>query len=436
MCKHDDERELRLVRTKWFSVLARTDGDDDDDDTCSGPQHHPIPTTSSVRVVVNQQDVPTIELAELLLHQHRQSTEQVQRNLNQYLKEFGFCFLTSPKNGSSSSSSSNRASRLIQELRASLSSDFFPTTPSSSSTTAAVKGATITTTTTNAAQLQTSDEVYVSERGVPMYRLGYELCEDGVREVFRVAAGNPDAVEWPVSSTLTKNSDVDAAATGRSAAPVDSSSLSTRTLWLHSLGLMRHICDTALDLLLRTPSHHNCNKKQQPSLWWSEHGSKRQYSGSATWYVRRSADRRRRIRPFPPPPPLRVRRGDHSVLYGMHYFNTDDVGTCCVSEGIAVKAHVDPSLLVLEPFLCQDTTGLQVWDRHQLCWMDCDGPQSPVAHLWDTQEVLLLFVGKALSAVATSLEPTLHRVVTGNRPRWTVIYEQKYEELFPPPILD
>jgi hypothetical protein len=58
-----------------------------------------------------------------------------------------------------------------------------------------------------------------------------------------------------------------------------------------------------------------------------------------------------------------------------------------------------------------------------------------VADLWEDHEVLLLFVGKAL-AVACGMEPTLHRVVSANRPRRTVIYEQKYEEFFPPPRLD
>jgi hypothetical protein len=120
----------------------------------------------------------------------------------------------------------------------------------------------------------------------------------------------------------------------------------------------------------------------------------------------------------------------------MHYFNN---GTYAEEDGegatVAVRPHVDPSLLVLEPFLCQETTGLQVWDRKRSRWLDCDGPESPVAHLWEDNEVLLLFVGKAL-ATRCRIDPTLHRVVSGDRPRRTVIYEQKYEEFFPPPSLD
>jgi hypothetical protein len=211
-----------------------------------------------------------------------------------------------------------------------------------------------------------------------MYRLGYELCEDGVREVFRVAAGSPDSVTWPC--------------------PI------SRCTWLRGLGFMRHICDTALELLIE-------NDLSQGTL------RRRPYSGSSAWTKSYNC-------------PLMERTGDYSVLYAMHYFNH-----ISVDEGVAVKAHVDPSLLVLEPFLCQDTTGLQVWDRSRQKWLDCDGPTSPVAELWHDYEVVLLFVGKALGT-KTSMEPTLHRVVTGNRPRRTVIYEQKYEELFPPPVLD
>jgi hypothetical protein len=126
---------------------------------------------------------------------------------------------------------------------------------------------------------------------------------------------------------------------------------------------------------------------------------------------------------------LQQRDGDFSVLYAMHYFNQN------TDSQIAVKSHVDPSLLVLEPFLCPYTTGLQVWDRQKQCWMDCDGPTSPTFQLMQEKEVLLLFAGKALATHA-ALEPTLHRVVTGHRPRRTVIYEQKYEEFFPPPSFD
>jgi hypothetical protein len=111
----------------------------------------------------------------------------------------------------------------------------------------------------------------------------------------------------------------------------------------------------------------------------------------------------------------------------------------------------------MEPFLSPDSRGLQVWDRVGGDWMDCDGPESPCLHLAtgaDTstnsrssegqgqhehprqqQVVSLLFGGKALAA-HTGIEATLHRVVTGSQNRRAVIYEQKYEEFFPPPIMD
>jgi hypothetical protein len=108
----------------------------------------------------------------------------------------------------------------------------------------------------------------------------------------------------------------------------------------------------------------------------------------------------------------------------------------------------------MEPFLSPDSRGLQVWDRVGGNWMDCDGPDSPClnlaadastnnsssegqgqGHEHPRQVVSLLFGGKALAA-HTGIEPTLHRVVTGSRNRRAVIYEQKYEEFFPPPIMD
>jgi hypothetical protein len=304
-----------------------------------------------------------IDVADLLLHEQKGNSKAVRHSLRTGLERDGFCFLTSPYK-------SGRVSRLLNELRTSLNTELFPDS-------SVVDGK------RNVAGLETSENVYVSEKGVPMYRLGYELCEDRVREVFRVAAGSPDDQRWPPSDV--------------------------RETWLRCLGLMRHITDTALHLLLDDPSQIR----------------DRPYGKSSSWMKDRYAQSKVGS--------LTDRSGDFSVLYAMHYFN--DSNAELPQPGVAVKAHVDPSLLVLEPFLFPYTTGLQVWDRENDCWIDCDGPTSPAFHLWRDHEVCLLFAGKALAS-QTGMQPTLHRVVTGDVPRRTVIYEQKYEELFPPPILD
>jgi isopenicillin N synthase-like dioxygenase len=138
------------------------------------------------------------------------------------------------------------------------------------------------------------------------------------------------------------------------------------------------------------------------------------------------------------------RRGDYSVLYAMHYFN-DDISRQARQSGeatglkdttINVKEHVDPSLFVLEPFLAE-REGLQVYSSE---WITCDGPSSPIhACLSPEEEAMVLFVGKAFSANSkVAVEPTLHRVVAPPTfgSRRAMIYEQKYEEYFPPPALD
>ena len=204
-------------------------------------------------------------------------------------------------------------------------------------------------------------------------------------------------------------------------------------LWRKGMGLCRHVTDTALDLLTRDLPNA-AGRRKRPE------------SGAASWNGPVSLN-------------PRARPGDYSMLYAMHYFNeTDAKGAQLPADGIALGAHVDPSLLVMEPFLSPDSRGLQVWDRVGGDWMDCDGPDSPCAHLATSgsvsdisscgsserqghepprqqQVVSLLFGGKALAA-HTGIEATLHRVVTGSRNRRAVIYEQKYEEFFPPPIMD
>jgi hypothetical protein len=338
-------------------------------------------------VIENKKDgsstsLPQLDLVDLLLHAERNKTKLIQKHLRQSLQEKGFCLLTC--------SADSQPGRVFQNLQASLRTDLFPANGS----------------TKNAGQLPTSDTVYVSERGVPMYKLGYELAEDGVREFYRMAASNDD---------------------------LDNKSMPDDTyhqLWRQGMGLCRFVTDTALDLL--TKDLPNAPERR-----------KRPESGTASWNS-----------PVPLTP--RARPGDYSVLYAMHYFNDvdDNSSTQLPADGIALGPHVDPSLLVMEPFLSPDSRGLQVWDRIGGNWMDCDGPESPClnlaadastnnsssegqgqGHEHPRQVVSLLFGGKALAA-HTGIEPTLHRVVTGSRNRRAVIYEQKYEEFFPPPIMD
>ncbi|GKY99564.1 hypothetical protein MPSEU_000910700 [Mayamaea pseudoterrestris] len=302
--------------------------------------------------------VPVIRLDDLLLHSHRSSTECVQEQLHHALSTQGFCLIVTSKH--------SQPARLVNELRTSLTRDLFPQDFQP------------------ATHLQQSESIYISERDVPMYRLGYELCEDNVRQQYRIAAGRPDEQPWP--------------------------SIESRRIWLQSLGLMRHVTDAALELLLKreVQTRSQAASSSLPSM------RSRPYSSASAWRNDRYASSNVHS--------LNDRPQDFSVLYAMHYFgrSLDD------TNGIAVKQHVDPSLLVLEPFLCPNVCGLQVWDRTLQTWMDCDGPDSPM-HAFPNEHVMLLFVGKGLQVHLPELEATLHRVVSSNgRARRTVIYEQKY----------
>ncbi|KAL7574456.1 hypothetical protein ACA910_015826 [Epithemia clementina (nom. ined.)] len=296
----------------------------------------------------------------------------------------------------------------------------------------------------NHAQNMTSKMIYVSERDVPMYCLGYERTEDGIREIVRLAAGlDPDEVNFLSSEQ--------------------------RSLWLQSVALLRHITDAVLDLLLlwhRQQRKGLCDNQMHvsslspPSQIQIVTRQSRPYSNVSSWC---KANKDRTPYYELPPGSIRDRTGDFSVFYAMHYFNetalisesqessTSEVGRNRIdSTPLAVKAHVDPSLCVVEPFLCPSSRGLQIWHRGQ--WLDCDGPESPLHDkqlLWRDQNSLvsrsdadsdnddecrlLLFAGKALQEAVELPAATLHRVVKGTGPRKTVIYEQKYAEFFEQP---
>jgi hypothetical protein len=395
---------LHIRFTQRFGVLEAANG-----------QHH-VDTSNREKIELSSNGnskFPVIGLYDLLMAhgsiRRRQSVENnkttasgtddflldatssmVRQQLYDGLVRHGFVLISIPH---------GRAAKVIRDMRTSLSVYLFPAADGTRST-----------------HLETSPTTYVSERGVPMYKLGYEFCEDGVREVFRIAAGEPDTVIWPPAHGSTTSH----------AHEINNDELAlTKSIWTRGLGLLRHVTDAALDLLLQCKNDNGTTPQQRRQ--------NRPHSGAATWWHSVQPGRAHESRP-----------GDFSVLYAMHYFNTDDEGT--VAPGIAVKAHVDPSLLVIEPFLCTTTTGLQVWDRtlngdsHD-AWMDCDGPNSPLHGLVQNalrngKELMLLFSGKALSATLPSIEPTLHRVVSGSQPRRTIIYEQKYAEFYPPPSFD
>ena len=351
---------LSLHRTRRFSVIDCTN--------TTTRETHERETNGRALQSKLPQHIPIIPLDDLLLHDHRQCSMTVQKQLHEALSTQGFCLLTTPKN--------SRPGRLIDRLRTSLKDVLFPSDED-----------------INAAALQASETIYISERDVPMYRLGYERAEDDIRQIYRVAAGRPDEQPWPT--------------------------VETRQTWLRALGFLRHVTDTALELLLAQKQQRRDNTSPPTVTDSVPTIRSRPHSGSATWLKDKFAVSETNS--------LADRPQDFSVLYAMHYFGNSIAG----QDGVAVKQHVDPSLLVMEPFLCPDVSGLQVWDRTHQTWLDCDGPTSPLHAFADTnQEVMLLFVGKGLYTHLPELEPTLHRVVASNGPRRTVIYEQKYGEFY------
>ena len=316
----------------------------------------------TVLSVVKDDSLPVMNLSDLLLHTLK-TRDHVQHDLQRLLKSYGYVILKI--------NNSTKAAQVIDNMRQSLCTDFFPSS-----------------TTRNSQNLQ-QGEVYISERGVPMWKTGYELCDD-IREAFRVHCGAVDDQPWPTTQS--------------------------RQSWLQGMALCRHICDVCLDLIV------GYDAKVRP------------YSGGHTWTKRDYSHRDE----------IAQRHGDFSVLYAMHYFN-DEVSHVARQSGnvtgttdttINVKEHVDPSLFVLEPFLAK-TEGLQVFCQKKNQWITCDGPKSPIHSVLSNDEsAMVLILGKALAANTHGITPTLHRVIATPYRRRTMIYEQKYQEFFSSPGLD
>jgi hypothetical protein len=351
-----------------------------------------------------------VDVMDVLWHKQRSKTQALRNRLVRILHTHGFFCLTSELNESP-------VHRVVIELRESLHRDIYPAVQrengsykhdtesgSDSSNRTKINGEAssnvkvtqsgdnmnsangkskstiIKTATSNSLPVHThlkqSSHLYVSEKNLPMYYLGYELAEDGMRESFRISASQPDHVDYP--------------------------SLEARRAWLKGLGLCRQLTDNLLDIL---SEKKGCGRPSQGIQWWKSDANL--------------------------PDELADREGDFSVFYAMHYFNKDclqldgvnnsqDSNQSSHSDKLVLKAHVDPSLLVIEPFVSTENRGLQVWDAACKAWLDVDGR--------DLGFCMPVMVGQAVG-----LPATLHRVVQGGKPRSTVLYEQKYAEYYPTP---
>mmetsp|Transcript_12118 Transcript_12118/g.33359 ORF Transcript_12118/g.33359 Transcript_12118/m.33359 type:complete len:396 (-) Transcript_12118:56-1243(-) len=393
---------LVLQNTNRFQVLsmdASASVQAAQHDACNNeaPQQAQEQASASISSTNDDQQLPVLQLADLLLHAKRGTTRQMASKLMTALQRHAYCLLQFPR--------TSLPGAIVDNMRHVLHNELFASRH-------------------NAQHLEVSETVYVSETGVPMWKLGYERSEDGVREFFRIHGGRPDDQPWPHAA---------------------------RTRWLRGLALCRHICDEALGLCLDQAATDTSSAV--PSV------RKRPGRGRWTWKSDKYAST--------PINDIEERFGDFSVMYSMHYFNDVDVGSeskeermsdpkenasagantveasceetdvddASSSVRINVKQHVDPSLCVLEPYLCTDCPGLQVWDEHYRKWIDTDGPDSPVANLkrnMPDDDFMCLFVGRAFARHITSVKPTLHRVVAGpsGASRRSIIYEQKYEEFF------
>ena len=368
-----NNKRLRLLQTHKFSVIELVS--DDYDDTELKKFSLGCKKKKSIT------NLPTMDLSVLLSARPSGKTsssvrEKVSKELWDYIEKYGFLVLSVPRHSS--------AGRVIEEMKQSLHKDLFPDSDHGD-------------TMRNKGDLK-SGSLYISERGVPMWRVGYEEC-DAIREAFRVHAGSPDSQPW-------KNSEV-------------------RSKWIRGMFLCRDICDVALNLTLG----------YNPRIRYG--------SGLKSWYKVNSIEE------------VIDRDEDYSVFYAMNYFNDENsqtlrerdeiIGTD--NELLNVKEHVDPSLFVLEPFLA-DVEGLQVQATGSNDWITCDGQSSPildVVSLEDDNLAMVLFIGRAFARKAcemgkTKVQPTMHRVIATksglNKQRRTVIYEQKYGEYFPDPTLD
>ena len=136
----------------------------------------------------------------------------------------------------------------------------------------------------------------------------------------------------------------------------------------------------------------------------------------------------------------RKKGGDFSVAYALHYPNGEGGAPTLPVEvageaGILVKAHVDPSLFVVEPV--SDVAGLDVYDPVSNMWLNVERSSKSPASEW------VVFGGRCLEA-STGVKACLHRVTSSDyhdggaeKPggiksprRFCFIYEQKLEDFY------
>jgi hypothetical protein len=111
-------------------------------------------------------DLPVMRLDDLLLCGSSKTTEgKVANVLRSHLERFGFVVLRY--------SPTSEAGQVVHDLKRTVDQDLFPTDDKL---------------TRNPSHLG-NGHTYVSERGVPMWRLGYEECDD-IREVRLAPLGN------------------------------------------------------------------------------------------------------------------------------------------------------------------------------------------------------------------------------------------------------
>jgi isopenicillin N synthase-like dioxygenase len=113
---------------------------------------------------------------------------------------------------------------------------------------------------------------------------------------------------------------------------------------------------------------------------------------------------------------------DKSVAYAVFYPNNRGGQQ---EEGINIKQHYDPSLIVVEPIA--DAPGLEVFDRRSDSWLGVEAA-------CEAGKEIIVFGGQALErATQGKVKAALHRVSAPDRARHVFILEQKYAEFFPPP---
>ena len=384
---------LSVISTNRFSVLTDTSSSSASDD-CSS-KHTKVGAEVEDCPSVN---LPVLRLSDLLLHKQRNKSMQVRETLWTCLQKHGFAICTY--------SSDSQPCQIVRRWKESLERDFFPVDNNNNNYYYQAHKQSSGERNVNKGKLEASTEIHLSEKSVPMWRLGYELCNDDVREAFRVHAGRPDDQPWPCSV----GEDV-------------------RSIWLQGLALCQDICDQALQLTLGGFPSSTSDAPVENLPIRKRPGLKRK-----SWLHPES---------IPSMGDIPERSGDYSVLYSMHYFNDNQekekiIDSETFNNGetleVNVKSHLDPSMFVVEPFTTSNCPGLQVFDPSRQEWIDCDGPASPINNLLEKgDQAMVIFVGKAFAAhcpPSMNLQATLHRVVKADQSRRTIIYEQKYEEYF------